>query len=192
MQRTKTDPLSTDREETNERREFRSKKSNRKLKMAIICFVIAAGIACAGGWLYANSTKSPVPKNLSESVNFPVYYPDIKKLPNGYTLNKGSFTSPEKGVIIYSVNYGDGKKLIFSTQQQPSDSKIQSFYSNYIPLRNKMGTNLGEAEVGAYGTEKNLKTVVSLPTNNKTWLIITAPYDINQDQLKQVLNSLQK
>jgi hypothetical protein len=164
----------------------------RRTKIAIICLVAVAGIVCVGGLLYANNTRSPVPKNLNKSVNFPVYYPDAKQLPNGYTLNKNSFTSPEKGVIIYSVSYGNGKKLIFSVQEQPSDSKIQSFYGNYIPLRNRMQTNLGEAQIGAYGAGKNLKTVVSLPTNKKTWLIITTPYDINQDQLKQVLNSLQK
>lgn len=142
-----------------------------------------------GGWFYMKNARSPIPKNISQSVSFPIYYPDQKKLPQGYTLSLKSFTSPQKGVILYSVKY-KGKKLVFSLQKKPSDNDIQSFYLNYIPLRNKMQTQLGQAEIGAYRSGGNLQTVVSLPTNKGTWLIITAPYDINQNQLKQILDSL--
>jgi hypothetical protein len=170
------------------------KKGRGRRKLAVIISVLAVILALGlgiGGWIYLTNNRSPVPKSLVRAVTFPIYYPNQRKLPKGYVLNTSSFTSPQKGIVIYSVSYGN-KKLIFSTQKQPSDDDIQGFYANYIPLRNKMHTTLGQAEIGAYGSGGNLKTVVSLPTYKGTWLIITAPYDINQNQLKQVLNSLRK
>ena len=162
----------------------------RKTLILVTLLIVVSGIGF-GSWLYLNS-ESPVPSTISKSVSFPVYYPESKKLPQGYSLDKGSFNSPEQGVVVYSINYDDAKKLSISVQEKPEDSKIEEFYSNYIPLRNKIQTELGEAEIGAYGPENNVKTVASLVANNRSWIIITAPYDIDQDQLKQVLNSLRK
>jgi hypothetical protein len=107
-------------------------------------------------------------------------------------LDLSSFSSPQQGTILYSVKYDTNKKIIFSIQAKPSDSEIQNFYTNYIPLRNHLKISLGNVEIGAYGTSDNLKTVASLPTNDGSWLIATAPPDINQNQLEQVLNSLKK
>jgi hypothetical protein len=167
-------------------------KSKRVRFIWIIALVlIAAGVA--GFWLHNRHTitpkpvsNSPVPQAVAQSVNFPIYYPDSKKLPVGYTLNRNSFTSPVKNGVAYSLNYDNGKKIVFSVQVKPSDNELQSFNSSYIPLRIDYQTLVGQAEIGAYHNQ----TLVSLPIINGPWVVITAPPDINQDQLKQVISAL--
>lgn len=164
------------------------KNSKRRFFQYLYLLIFIAIISVIFTLFYAQRNKSPVPPNIKRGVNFQIYYPDQKKLPNGYKLNIKSFTKPRQDVILYTVYYGNGKKLIFSVQPKPSDDEIQRFYSNYIPLRNQVQLNLGQAQVGSYGNP--LKTVVSYPIDNGPWVIVTAPVDTDQNKLKQVLNTL--
>lgn len=151
--------------------------------------VLLFGGASIGMWLYLHRSVSPVPKSIQKSVSFPIYYPEQAKLPAGYNLDLRSFKNPVPNGISYIVRYSNGNKLVFSLQEKPSDSELQSFNANYIPLRNEVHTNIGLAEIGAYSKQGKVETLVSLPTNSPTWIIITAPYNINQDQLKEILKS---
>lgn len=129
---------------------------------------------------------SPVPASIRSVAPFPVYYPEQKSLPPGYKLDVGSFSSPVKNGVAYKVTYDGAKQIVFSVQAKPSDSELQTFNSNYIPLRIDYQTPVGQAEIGAYHNG----TLVSLPVINGPWIIITAPPDIDQGQLKQVLRSM--
>lgn len=161
----------------------------RKYKKFIFIFtiVILAGAGGVGGWYYKNRTKSPVPTAIQQSINFPIYYPDSKKLPTGYSLDTGSF-SKGQGAVIYKINYGKNQHIIVSVQQKPSDQAIKSFDTKYIPLHTDITTAIGTAKIGAIDTH----AVVSLPTSGNSWLLMTAPSDINQNQLKQVIRSIKK
>lgn len=146
-----------------------------------------------GVWLFQrNTTKttpistSIVPDSIIKSVSYKIYYPNQAKLPKGYTFDKGSFSTPVKNGVTYAVNYPGNNKIVFSLQSKPSDSELQSFKANFIPLSNEVRTSLGQADIGAY----NQQTLVSFPLNDGPWIVITAPSDINQDRLKEVLNSL--
>jgi hypothetical protein len=141
-----------------------------------------------GGWSYIDRTINPVPKSISSLVNFPIYYPDQKKLPAGYILIRDSFRSPIENGIGYTVNYGENQHIVFSVQKTPSDSEAQAFNDSYIPARTDYLTPLGQAEIGTYKSQ----LLVSLPIKNGSWLVITAPLDINIDQLKTVLQTLKK
>ena len=163
----------------------------RKIVTALLAIALIAGIGVAG-WLYTHRTISPVPKDVSKKVSFIVYYPDPKKLPAGYTLDITSFSNPQKEAVLYSVKYDNNKKIVFSVQPKPSEDELQNFYSNYIPLRNQLDVSIGHAEIGAYNLKNDLKTMVSLTTKTSTWLIITAPSDVNPDMLNQVLASLRQ
>jgi hypothetical protein len=159
------------------------------LRGLILLVVTAGAIGLGLHWRTtpAPINNSPVPKAVAQAVNFLVYYPDQKKLPPGYNLNTNSFNlSPDKKGVYYSVSYGANKKIVFSVQVKPSDNELQSFNSNYIPLRVDYQTPIGQAEIGAYHSQ----TLVSLPVINGPWIVITAPPDINQDQLKQVLRAI--
>jgi hypothetical protein len=160
------------------------------LSVALIVLVLAG--ALAGAVVLSQQPKktrgpiSPVPASISHAVNFKVYYPDQSKLPVGYIFDKNSFANPVKNGISYSVNYGNGSKIVFSLQTKPSDNELQTFNGNFIPLRIDIQTPLGQAESGVYRE----KTLASLPITNGPWVVVTAPKDINQQQLKQILSSL--
>jgi hypothetical protein len=145
-----------------------------------------------GGWFYLHRSVNPVPAKFRKDLTFTVFYPDKKKLPAGYVLDENSFSNPHDNTLLYRVTYGDGKKLTFALQVKPSADDIESFYANLIPLRNKMDVPAGHAEIGAYNNAGKIDTqsVVSLPTETNTWIIITGPADIDQGQLKQVLESI--
>jgi len=170
-------------------------RKNLWLIVVLVLFLVIAGTAV--GWAHWHQPKKPaqapfVPASISQAVDFPVYYPEQAKLPAGYTLDKGSFSSPVKNGVTYSVSYGANKKIVFSLQTKPSDNELQSFNSNYIPLRNDYQTPNGQAEIGAYNNHGTLETLASLPVSNGPWIIMTAPQDIDQNQLKQVIASLRR
>jgi hypothetical protein len=158
--------------------------------MALILVIAAAAILSTHHPNRAAVSSSPVPANIVRAVNFKVYYPDQSKLPAGYTFDKNSFANPVSNGISYEVNYDNGKKIVFSLQSKPADNELQVFNSNYIPLRTDYQTAIGQAEIGAYNNHGKVQSLVSLPTHSSTWIVITAPYDIDQAALKQILNSL--
>jgi hypothetical protein len=177
------------------------KKPHKKRRLVLLIVVLVLIIGAAGGGIWyhrhhkavpAPISTSPVPKAVAQAVNFPIYYPDPKKLPAGYSLNSSSFTVAVKNGVSYSVSYGNGKKLVFSVQTKPSDAELQTFNSSYIPLRIDYQTPVGQAEIGAYNDHGKVETLVSLPTNTNAWIVITCPYDINQADLKQILSSLRQ
>jgi hypothetical protein len=154
--------------------------------LSALLLIIIIGVA--GTLAYWGRTASPVPKTISQSVTFPIYYPDPNKLPAGYTLDLRSFSAPVKNGVTYWVNYGKGSRIVFSIQQKPSENELQTFAGNYLPLEIPYQTPVGLAEIGAY----NLKTLVSLPTNGSAWVVITAPPNIDQGQLEQILSIMKK
>lgn len=164
----------------------------RRLFVAIGLVIIAGG--GLAGWAHwhkrplAPQPASVVPLSIKAAVAYPVYYPDQAKLPAGYFFVASSFQSPMKNGVNYSINYGNSKKIVFTLQSKPSDSELKTFGANYIPLHYDFQTKIGQALIGAY----HKQTLASLPVANGPWIVITAPPDINQNQFKQVLQSLRK
>lgn len=169
---------------------MRRKRSIRIVAITIVLLIIAASGTVA--WYFTLREVNPVPENLRDELSFPVYYPAEEKLPAGYYLDRGSFSSPQKDTLIYKVRNG-AETLIFSVQLKPADSEIQNFYTNVIPLRNHLLSSLGPVEVGAYNNKGTIQSVASLPiSKDPTWVIVTYTHDISDDSLKQVLESLKK
>ena len=150
----------------------------------LTCLLLAGG---AGGFVIFSQSAdaSPIPSSYKSAVDYPVYYPDPSKLPANYHLNTNSFSTPAKGIILYTLSGKSGTVLNVSLQDKPSASNLKAFNSQRIPLHTTVDTPVGQAVVGAIGNQ----SVVSLPTSSKTWIIVTAPYDIDQSQLDQVLKS---
>lgn len=165
----------------------RSKRSPGKRTLIISAAVIVIIAAVAGG-VVAYQHFSPdkvVPEALAKQMSFPVYYPDPKKLPAGYTIDEKSFTSPEKDVILYAVDYNGGK-LVFSVQPKPSSAELQAFNTQRIPLHTTLKTSVGTAVIGAISNQ----SIVSLPTNSNAWIIVTGPYATDSHRQADVLKAL--
>jgi hypothetical protein len=162
---------------------------SKKLWLAVLLvLLIGAGTAA---FIFFKPEKKPVytgtvPQAIAQAVNYKVYYPEAAKLPAGYHLDNNSFKNPVKNGVAYTVSYGQAQHLVFSVQPKPSDAELQSFIANYIPLKLDFQTSLGQGSIGAYQG----KTLASLPLINGPWVVVTAPPDVNQDHLKQILRSL--
>jgi hypothetical protein len=163
--------------------------SKRKLWLIVAGVLLAVLIAGLAAWRLSAS-DSPAPDSIQADSGSGVYYPNAAKLPAGYTFDSSSINQAADGVTILSVKGGSDKSVSISQQAQPDSDVIENFIKTYIPLHTTISTSLGQAEMGASGQSSNLKTVVSLPVKDGPWLIITAPADISQPELKQIIESL--
>jgi hypothetical protein len=163
--------------------------SKRKLWLIVAGVLLAVLIAGLAAWRLSAS-DSPAPDSIQADSGSGVYYPNAAKLPAGYTFDSSSINQAADGVTILSVKGGSDKSVSISQQAQPDSDVIENFIKTYIPLHTTISTSLGQAEMGASGQSSNLKTVVSLPVKDGPWLIITAPADVSQPELKQIIESL--
>jgi hypothetical protein len=151
-----------------------------------ISVVIVALVALAGAGLsLTHHPYDPVPKNIRNAVKFNMYFPNPAQLPAGYNLDINSFSKSSQAVL-YTVSYGSNSHLIFTVQRKPSSADIQGFYKNHLPLTIPIQTHVGTAALGVLQNE----TVISLPTNTNSWIIMTAPLNANQNTLKQVMKAI--
>lgn len=160
-----------------------------KFRWLVVTVLVLIILGAVGFYYYirGNSVTLPYPisKQAAQALGFDIYYPNQKLLPPGYTLDKNSFYTTSQ-TILYTVN--DGKtRLVFSDQAKPSAAQIQEFYTKNLPLNTSLSTNVGTATIGAINTQ----TIISLPTNTNAWLIITAPGNINQQSLNQIIKSIE-
>ncbi len=179
-------PMQADKISRNELEKLRRAARHYQRFLKILGVLVLIAVLTLGTIFILRShskAPDPIPVSVQKSVNFPVYYPDTTKLPVGFSLDKKTI-SAKGDVLIMSINYGSGQ-IIISEQILPPSNALQQFYSQRIPLRNNLTTSVGQAAISALNNE----TFVSLPTA-KTWIIITAPTNINQNQLKQVLQSI--
>jgi hypothetical protein len=156
---------------------------------AISLLVLGAGGLV--GWHYyyqpaihRPQTASVVPPAIQESVPFTIYYPSQAKLPAGYSLDQGSFSSGG-GAVEFTVT-DSTSRLTFTEQTKPSSQDLQTFVSSRLPLHNTLDTPNGTATIGAIGNN----SFVSLPTPTNTWVLVSGPYAISQSDLSTVLKSL--
>lgn len=162
----------------------------RRKRFLFIAGVVLVVVCLLVGWYKISSSTSVVPKKIQKSVDFSVYYPG--SLPLGYTLDPTSFQLADPEVVLFTVTYGKSKNIVFSEERQPSSGEIDKFISSYIPLNSVVQLPLGQAKIGAYGSAPNIRTVLSLPIHNGPWLIVTAPSDVNHDDLVKIVTSLTK
>lgn len=180
------DDLATDSVESKPRR-----SKNTLFKLVLVLIVL--GLASVAALRFLQFSDSPVPKSIREKTSFAIYYPNQNNLPQGYKLDQSSFRKVDGDVVLFSVSYGSGQQIIFSEQNKPVQNVIDKFHDEVIPVHTEQDTPIGKAVIGANGKGSDLKTIASLPVNKKgPWLIVTAPSDINQEHLKQVILSLTK
>jgi hypothetical protein len=130
-------------------------------------------------------SSDPIPLATRQKVSFPIYYPDQAKMPHGYKFSLNSLTASNQAVV-YVVTYGKGQRIVFTVQQKPSETDLKGFYATHMPLYTQFQASGGTAADGVINGE----VVVSLPTNSKAWLLITAPLNVSQPQLHKVVQSL--
>jgi hypothetical protein len=166
----------------------RSRANRRIFILTCLATVILAGSL---GFLFLTRKAAPtprpsvVPTSITKQAHFLVPYPDPLKLPHGYSLDLNSFSGTDQAVV-YSASYDQDKKIAFTVQKKPSDDELRAFYANQIPIRNEVKVSAGMAAIGVL----NNQTFASLPTEGDSWLLITAPKDIDPNDLKKILQAI--
>ena len=164
----------------------KSKFQKKTFSLTIILILIIVGLS---GFFIFHAKRSAVPAYITKQVSFPIFIPDSKLLPPGYSLDKNSFSVQRHEAVIYTVSYPQNQRLNFSVQQKPSNDDLALFNKNYIPIHRQVLTLIGTATEGAIGNQ----TVVSLPTNDGSWVLITGPQNIyGTDDLARVLNAIRE
>jgi hypothetical protein len=128
---------------------------------------------------------SPISEVIKKQVKFDVYYPDPTKIPAGYSVDYSDISVTPQA-LIYTINGPALLKLFVSEQTKPPEVQLHYFYTNQMQLHTDVKTNVGTAAVGAIRAQ----TVVSLPTNTNTWLLISANHSETAASLRQILVSL--
>jgi hypothetical protein len=152
-----------------------------------IILAVLSLLVIAGGVTFAIVHKhlpSPIPTAIVKGANFTVYYPLAAKLPSGYNLNIASMHRVN-GALIYRIDRGGSQVLAVSEVRKPSAAELNNFYTNDLPLSTTHKTAIGTASLGAI----NKTSVVSLPTNGDTWIVMTESQNVVQTQLKQILDA---
>ena len=167
----------------------RGSRSSKKIVLIVVglCIgMVGLGLVVVRQKPSPSQPASVVPASIRESVPFKVYYPEAAKMQAGYTLDQKSFTHSDQAVV-YAITYDGGKQVAITVQKKPREADLKTFYRNHIPIRNELQTSLGKAAIA----QLNGQSFASLPAKD-SWLLITAPLDINQDNLRTLLQSLRE
>jgi hypothetical protein len=159
-----------------------------KLLIATLAVVVVLGLV---GWAIQRllSTQDPVPVSIRRGAHFDIYIPRQNKLPSGFTFDKSSIGLEDQGqAVVYAISTPSGSRLVVSNQQKPSAAALSLFYKNQMPLTIPVTTPVGVAALGSLNNE----TVVSLPTNTNTWILMTAPLNFSQRQIQKMLQTLER
>jgi hypothetical protein len=170
-----------------------SRHANKKAQLwavvVIIIIIIVIGTfllaAQARRHMQSSLVNSAVPYGIRQRVDFTIYYPDNNKMPAGYRYNPSTLHAT-KNAADYAIDK-DGTQLFAVTiQSKPSAAALQTFYTHNLPLSTIIVTPIGTANVGTI----NLQSVISLPTNGNSWLILTTPQPIQTATLTKILNAM--
>lgn len=154
----------------------------KKLLLVIIIIILAA---VGGYYLYKQlSTPSPIPKSITSSVSFPIYYPS--ELPKGYKLNTESFNTNGR-VVTYYFSNNAGQNISISQQAVPANFDFDNFNKKRILGSKEILTPVGKATIGQ-SSERNVASVIT----DKTWILVSAPSDTTAAQLETIVKSLKE
>lgn len=96
-------------------------------RFLVLATIITGGIL---SWHYIKDRSIPIPENIRQSVNFPLYYPS--KLPTGYVFKKNS-AKTDNNIIFYTLR-GSSDEISISEQSvpiHPPDLKSLPGFNNF-------------------------------------------------------------
>lgn len=128
-----------------------------------------------------------IPESMSSKLLFTPYTP--KRLPEGFTIDKNSFTLQETA-LLFTASNKSGSRLIFSEQSVPKDLSMDEFYSGNITSPERLDglkykTIFGKLQ-GRDGT------LGSVTTDDNTWILVTMPKQATKDDIQIIEQGLVK
>jgi len=152
-------------------------KKRRKLVAAGIIVAVIV-IMAAGAWLLLIKKGSdPVPKNISQAVNFPVYYPS--PVPQGYRLEKNAF-SVQDDIVFYHLVDGDSTIVISEQTSPPNPLDLKS-----TPGFGEVPSTAGEAAAGLVNGSP-----VAIVVTEKTMINIQGSKNTSRDLVAKLAQAM--
>lgn len=154
-----------------------AQKSRKKLITGIFLILTVVVLIAVG--FYFMKPKDSIPKNIKKSVNFTLYYPE--KVPDGYSLNKGSIKI-DNNILFFTLNNG-GAKITVSEQSNPG----KRFDFSQTPGFGEVSASAGEAVVGQISSQ-----YVGILIADKTLVNIYTSNNVSRDVIVKIVQSMNK
>lgn len=159
-----------------ENEQDKHRRSPKLVKLGFLILIL--GIITGGGaWYLAQRDTKPVPKNIRQAVNFPVYYP--LPVPKGYHLKKDSF-NVQNNIVFYSLIEGD---QTVSVSEQPSPP--QAFDFSNTPGFGEIPANAGDAHAGVINGSP-----VAIVVTEKTMINLQGSKNVPRDVVAQLAQAM--
>lgn len=153
------------------------KKSRRKLILLGVAVLVAIIVGAGAELLFIKKDPGPVPKNVSQSVNFPLYYPSA--LPSGYQLEKNTF-SVQNDMVFYHLINGDSTIVISEQASPPNPLDLKS-----APGFGEVPSAAGQAAAGMVSG-----TPVAIVVTEKTMINIQGSKNTSRDLVAKLAQSM--
>jgi hypothetical protein len=134
--------------------------------------LLLAGLACLTvclllGTLWIRANAKPIPRKYRNGLTFPLYYP--YHLPRGYSVDRSSFTRPQKAVLAFSINTPLKRNVAVTEERIPQGVTLtQSSPSGIdLPFLHNFTTGIGPAQVSLWG-----QNMVCSIVTTQTWIIL--------------------
>ncbi|MHB1865151.1 MAG: hypothetical protein ACYCPS_03240 [Candidatus Saccharimonadales bacterium] len=133
-----------------------------------------------------NTPSNPFNSSIMSSTSFSLYYPT--KLPPNYQINKQSVTTPQSGVVVFTVVSPSNKNIYISEEARPITFNLGGYYTKFSNLKETV-TNRGTIAVGYIN---NHTTEIGSLAINKAWILINTNAHIPLNQITAMLKGLTK
>lgn len=152
----------------------------RTVLIAVSCLIfVISGVLLA---IKQASQDVPIPVTVAKQVSFPLYQPTW--LPEGYSISADSLDATEQ-VVTFAAKDADATRLVFTEQPKPPADQITSFYNQQLSDIRRMPVRVGEATIGRFEG-----TPIAGIATEKTWILVRATANIDQDQLQKITEHL--
>jgi hypothetical protein len=142
--------------------------------------VVALGLAGGSLWWYRATHRFSFPTRITSQTDFPLYYP--AHLSHGLSLDPNKLSSSR--LALTGVLQAGDKHINFSEQARPTALGLDDFAANQLSDPKTIVLPIGKATYG----DSTQGLVASIDTN-RTWILVTAPSDINFAQFEVVMRS---
>ena len=163
------------------------KKKHKKRSIILICSIVAFVIIGlgVGAYFVFGMSHNPIPAVVRSQVKFDLFYPS--KLPNGWKLDKNSFTASSQ-LVVYKLKNGNNT-IVVNTQAKPKDLDLNYFYTKGLSGAVKFTTPLGDAAVG-----KSSGQLIGSLTSTNSWILATSSNSksVSSDTLRSILSSFKE
>ena len=157
-------------------------KTHKRWSVAVAVIVASAVLAVAGITVRSVTEPKFFSTEAQKQAGFPLYHP--ARLPEGYKADKTT-VSMVASVVTYQIKHAAKEPLLVSLQPRPNNFDVESFNKEVISEGISLTVPAGTATIGRL-RENQVASVLT----NETWVLISDPNLIPQQDLKFIVQNL--